>query len=99
MLRLLAAGQTWFVPNLLARALELARSAVGPRPGDDLLVRLTPMQRDVALAVAHGMNNKKVATALGITERTVKAHLTAIFQTLELDDRVALAIKLSGVPR
>ena len=99
MLRLLAAGQTWFAPDLLTRALELARRSVDSGAGEELLGQLTPRQREIALAVAQGMSNKKIATAFDITERTVKTHLTQIFHTLELTDRVTLAIKLSGRPR
>jgi len=98
MLQLLSTGQTWFAPDLLASALELARRAVDTTAGEKLLEQLTPRQREIALAVAKGMSNKKIATAFKITERTVKTHLTHIFRTLELDDRVTLAIKLSSRP-
>ncbi len=95
MLELLATGQTWFAPDLLARALELARRSVDPAPRVKLLAQLTPRQREIALAVAKGMSNQKISSEYGITERTVKTHLTHIFRTLELHDRTALAIKLS----
>ncbi len=98
MLNLLVTGHTWFAPDLLLRALELARRSVDTTPREKFLEQLTPRQREVALAVAEGMSNKKISTEYGITERTVKTHLTHIFRTLELDDRVALAIKLSGQP-
>ncbi|MCP4040486.1 MAG: response regulator transcription factor, partial [Gammaproteobacteria bacterium] len=78
MLHLLEAGQTWFVPSLLAKALELARlnSALSsPKPELD---QLTPRERDVALAVARGMSNKRIAATLDISERTVKTHLTRV---------------------
>ncbi len=96
MLELLASGQTWFAPDLLARALELAHSSINTTPGESLLEQLTPRQKEIALAVAKGLSNKKISNTYGITERTVKTHLTHIYRTLDLDDRVALAIKLSG---
>ncbi len=98
MLHLLEAGQTWFVPSLLAKALELARlnSALStPKPELD---QLTPRERDVALAVARGMSNKRIAATLDISERTVKTHLTRVFAKLEVKDRVSLAIKLNIPP-
>jgi DNA-binding NarL/FixJ family response regulator len=96
MLELLTSGQTWFAPDLLARALELAHRSIDTGPEERLLEQLTPRQREIALAVAKGLSNKKISTAFGITERTVKTHLTHIYRTLELEDRVALAINLSS---
>jgi len=96
MLRLLAAGQTWFAPHLLARALELARRSSAGASIENTLKQLTPRQRDVALAVAQGMSNKRIAKSLGITERTVKTHLTSVFEKLGVKDRVSLAIRLNA---
>lgn len=44
------------------------------------LATLTPRQQQVAITVAQGMSNKLIAQHLNITERTVKAHLSAIFE-------------------
>jgi DNA-binding NarL/FixJ family response regulator len=38
-----------------------------------------------------------IADALGITERTVKAHLKAVFEKLEVTDRLQLALRVHGV--
>ncbi|MGM0543950.1 MAG: response regulator transcription factor [Pseudomonadota bacterium] len=61
-----------------------------------VLEALTQREREVALAVAKGASNKVVARELDITERTVKAHLTAIFAKLDIHDRLQLIIKLTG---
>ncbi len=42
--------------------------------------------------VGHGLPNKTIARQLGITERTVKAHLTNIFQRLGVSDRTQAAL-------
>src|SRR5690606_15398824 len=55
---------------------------------------LTPREREVAEAVAAGKTNKEVARVLKITERTVKAHLGAIFEKLEVRDRLQLVLSL-----
>lgn len=60
-----------------------------------VLDELTDRERDVALAVAEGRSNKVVARDLGITERTVKAHLGAIFRKLDVKDRMQLILRLS----
>lgn len=96
MLRLLEAGQSWFIPDLLSRALELARLNFASVPVGSILTQLTPRERDIALAVRLGYSNKRIATSLGITERTVKSHLTNIFAKLGIKDRVTLVIMLNG---
>ncbi len=56
------------------------------------LAQLTPKEIDTAEQVSHGATNKMIAKEMDITERTVKAHLTAIFQKLDVPDRLSLAI-------
>ena len=53
---------------------------------------LSPKELEVAKFVSHGATNKMIANKLAITERTVKAHLTAIFQKMAITDRLSLAI-------
>jgi DNA-binding NarL/FixJ family response regulator len=57
---------------------------------------LSARERDVAKAVAAGKSNKEVAKELDITERTVKAHLSAVFDKLKVRDRLHLVLVLSG---
>jgi two-component system nitrate/nitrite response regulator NarL len=56
--------------------------------------KLTEREREVALAVSHGASNKEVARQLGITERTVKAHIAVIFTKLAVQDRLHLALRI-----
>ncbi|MDQ7734394.1 response regulator transcription factor [Halomonas sp. SpR1] len=58
---------------------------------------LTDRERGVALAVVRGATNKEVARQLDITERTVKAHLSAIFKKLAVRDRLQLILKLAPI--
>lgn len=99
------------LPNLLARLRTVASQDALPsvvasttqpgtlNPPDEpihaALAVLTERQRAVANLVAAGSNNKEIARALDITERTVKAHLTEIFDRLEVSDRLQLSIKLN----
>lgn len=92
-------GGLWVGPDLLRRLL-VALGAQGPRPqAGSQLDRLSPREREVALAVAAGATNKEIARQLDITERTVKAHLSQVFETLKVRDRLQLAILLNGLPQ
>lgn len=95
LVRLLANGQSWFPPAMMQDAFSLARSTLASMPSTDPLEQLTKREREVALAVAAGLSNKMVAKQCGITERTVKAHMTHIFKKLDVKDRVALVIYLN----
>lgn len=53
---------------------------------------LSPKELEVAKLVCHGSTNKSIAYTMTITERTVKAHLTSIFQKMGFTDRLSLAI-------
>jgi len=56
------------------------------------LSTLSIRELDVANRVRDGDNNKNIASNLGISERTVKAHLTSIFKKLQVSDRLHLAL-------
>jgi DNA-binding NarL/FixJ family response regulator len=59
-------------------------------PGPDL--KLTEREREVLDMVGDGLPNKTIARRLGISERTVKAHLTNIYQRLGVTDRTQAAL-------
>jgi DNA-binding NarL/FixJ family response regulator len=62
----------------------------GRAPQDPLSVR----EREVLELVAEGMANKQIARALGITERTVKAHLGSAYRQIGVADRTSAALWL-----
>jgi len=53
---------------------------------------LSPREREVLHLVTEGLANKQIARALGITERTVKAHLGNVFRTIGVADRTSAAM-------
>lgn len=89
-------GGLWVGPELMHRL----RAALADKKAEvdtaGTLVELSPREREVAMAVASGATNKEVARAMGITERTVKAHLSAIFERLGVRDRMQLSILVNG---
>lgn len=90
-------GGIWVGPDLMRRLLlALGRGKVRPH-ASDRLAQLSPREREVAMAVAAGATNKEVAQKLAITERTVKAHLSRVFEILNIRDRLQLAVFLNGL--
>jgi len=59
---------------------------------------LTPQEREVALLAAAGLSNKQIAERLGISHRTVSAHLYQVFPKLGITSRAALRDALAARP-
>ncbi|HEX3647563.1 MAG TPA: response regulator transcription factor [Pseudonocardiaceae bacterium] len=62
------------------------------RTAEEPGVHLTGREREVLRMVGDGHPNKTIARRLGITERTVKAHLTSVYQRLGVADRTQAAL-------
>ena len=92
LVRLLSNGQSWFPPYLVSEAFSLARTTIDPTRDSDLFYMLTTREREIALAVVDGNTNKQIAVTCGITDRTVKAHLTQIFKKLHVKGRIGLVL-------
>lgn len=97
--QVVAAGQIWVGRDLMQKLLAGANLAVANRiePEMDWAVDLTPREKEMAILAANGASNKAIASSCGITERTVKAHLAAIFEKLNLTDRLQLALRVHGI--
>lgn len=83
-----ARGETLLKPEILARVLapQSAPKAVSSTQTDSTL---TERELEVLQLAAKGERNKEMAYKLGITERTVKAHLQSIYQKFGVDSRAA----------
>jgi DNA-binding NarL/FixJ family response regulator len=80
-----AAGESPLAPKA-ARELLRARTE---RPA---AAELSPREREVLVQVASGLPNKLIARRLGISEKTVKAHLTSVFAQIGVTDRTQAAL-------
>jgi DNA-binding NarL/FixJ family response regulator len=78
-LRRIVDGETVIDPTIVSRL-------VGRRRREDPLAELTARERQVLGLVAEGMSNHAIAARLVVTERTVEAHITQIFQKLQLPE-------------
>jgi DNA-binding NarL/FixJ family response regulator len=69
-----------------------ARTVLAARREPDPLEGLSGREREVLALLVEGMANKLIARRLGISEKTVKAHLTRIFRVLDVTDRTQAAL-------
>ena len=82
----------WLYPDMMQELIAVGSDAAIHNV--DVLSSLSVREQDVAKEIEKGESNKEIAIALGITERTVKAHLSSIYEKLEVGDRLALAMLL-----
>ena len=89
-IRSAARGETLLQPDVLARLLSHT-SPKPPRSGKEFAgrIELTEREREVLAAVARGERSKEIAMQLGISLRTVGAHLTSIYTKLGVDSRTS----------
>ena len=96
--RVVSEGQVWAPRHVLAGWLEhLATGSGAVRVGDPSLKRLSDREREVFRHAATGLSNRELAKRLAISQATVKAHLTSIFQKLGLRGRAELAAAYHGM--
>jgi DNA-binding NarL/FixJ family response regulator len=84
-IRAAASGDAPLDPKAARALLDNRRAA----PADKAL---SAREREVLRLVAQGLANKQIARRLGISERTVKAHLTNVFSALGVSDRTQAAL-------
>ena len=84
-IRAAARGESPLHPRAAAALLS---ASVRPDPAAGLSAR----EREVLALVAEGLPNKLIARRLGISEKTVKAHLTSVFRAIGVDDRTQAAL-------
>lgn len=87
------AGEVWMDRAVLDTVLDHASKHEAPVKKPTFQVGiLTKRENDVVRAIAKGYRNKRIAQELGISEVTVRHHLTAIFGKLQVSDRLGLLI-------
>lgn len=91
-IRAAARGEVLLAPEMLQNLLQQV-GAPQTHSGEGAV--LTEREHEVLASVARGERSKEIAYHLGISERTVKAHLASIYQKLGVDSRAA-AIAAAG---
>lgn len=82
-------GESYIQPKLVPM---LNNRLVARDVDKDKIDFLTDREKEVLIQVANGMFNKEIATALNISERTVKNHISNIFKKIDVSDRTQAAV-------
>lgn len=87
-------GEVWIDNPILSQALETLVSKPPTPPGvsGQRDTRLSSREMEVVRCVAMGLRNKEVADKLGVSEATVKNHLTSVYSKLGVSDRLELIL-------
>ena len=85
-LRLVLSGGIYVPPALVQGGSEAERPSAAEAVG------ITPRQLEVLAYVIEGRANKVIAAELGLTEATIKAHITAVFKALNVTNRTQAAL-------
>lgn len=90
-----ASGELWVGRSLVTRLIRAVDRT--PARCASWATDLTERESDVARRAANGDSNADIASALGISERTVKSHLSSVFEKLKVADRLQLALRVHGI--
>ena len=103
--RIISGGSMWVGQKVIQRLIAEAHAGTRERDGEEReerLAGLTSREMEIAGRIAQGSSNLEIAADLDITERTVKAHLTSIYEKTKTGNRLSLALlvnqKGSGKP-
>jgi two-component system NarL family response regulator len=97
-------GGLWIDKELPAADVfeEIAQAQLGDgvdvRQGDETIKSLTRRELEILRLVAEGLTNEEIGKKIFISEKTVKTHLTNIFDKLKVNNRFKAALMIMGHP-
>jgi two-component system, NarL family, response regulator LiaR len=91
-IRTVHAGEALLAPSVATMLVEQLAAEDGPAARDDDGHHLTPRELEVLAELARGRANKAIAFELGVSERTVKTHVSNILGKLGFTDRTQAAV-------
>jgi DNA-binding NarL/FixJ family response regulator len=83
-----AQGRPWLNESMQRQLLEMMRRPVP----EDPFASLTPRERGVLELLGQGLNNRRIAAQLGLTEGTVKGYVSTVLEKLRVNDRTQAAL-------
>ncbi len=96
-LQIVKEGNTWVYPQLMSYIIQQMNTSTSSTSNkDSVLDKLSNKEKEVALLVASGNSNQKIADNLDVALVTVKKHVGKIFEKLDVKDRVSLSILVNS---
>ena len=92
-------GGLWVGRELMNDAVQHISRTAAESDQTSVWNQLTDRERQVGEQITHGASNREIAAKLAISERTVKAHMAAMFEKLKVRDRLQLAVSLAASKR
>lgn len=90
--RVLARGEAMLSPRITTKLLAVFATGAGAPQARSRTAELTAREREVAVAVAQGHSNSRIAGDLFVSQSTVKVHLSRIMTKLEAANRTQVAL-------
>ncbi len=94
MLTTLVEGNIWTYPELTASLAKKKDKELNPDSIELINNKLSEKEKETLYLILQGLTNDAIATKMGITTRTVKAHISSIFFKLHVNDRLSLVLLL-----
>jgi DNA-binding NarL/FixJ family response regulator len=93
-IHVIAQGEALLSPSITRRVISEFVKGNGPKPQAQFprLKDLTARELEVLMSIARGLSNAEIATALFVSETTVKTHVARILMKLSLRDRVQAVV-------
>ncbi|CAG35244.1 LuxR family transcriptional regulator [Desulfotalea psychrophila] len=89
------AGQIWLPPSIINQLIAtVGTDSTASHTANAILNKLSKREQEVASCVAEGMSNQEIADKMYVSLRTVKAHLSSIYEKTGLRNRLELGLKL-----
>jgi NarL family two-component system response regulator LiaR len=89
-IRKAARGEAVLHPRVAGHLMQALRR--GAAPGTEVLETLSQREREVLALMAEGMSNQLIGVRLGISEKTVKTHVSNVLSKLGVADRTQAAV-------
>jgi DNA-binding NarL/FixJ family response regulator len=95
MVKTVQEGKVWTYPELTVALVKNTKKPIISLESQELLEkRLSNKEKEIVYLILEGLTNDAIASKLAMTTRTVKAHITSIFQKLHINDRLSLVLLL-----
>lgn len=91
-IRAVAAGEAVLNPTIALKMMDEFRRQQTAPVGADGITTLTEREQDILRLVAQGLDNNEISNRLGLSEKTVRNRMTAIFEKLHVNNRVKAAL-------